>query len=407
MTESLTFGECLAWHRHRKGMSQEVLAGLVGRTADWLSKVENDRIGLDRLSVIQALADALQIPLHALLTELPDRGSATSGGRNSEAMAKLRAALMDYAHLPSLLTTAPSAVPPDLDDLRVRIGAVWTAYQQSRYTQAAHLTCEAVPDAQSAVSTSDGDARLHAQGLLAMAYQGAAMVLTKVGEIDLAWVSAERGLAAALESGNTAVTGSLYRSVSHCLLAAGRHTAARDLVGNAAGLLDKEMDHDSPTHLSVYGTLLLVGSMAAGRTEDRASVREFLAEAERATHRLGGDANHMWTSFGPTNVAIHRLATAMELGDIHVAAVEGPRVDTSALPTERRVRHSLEVARAYSAQNRVDEALALILEAETQAPEQVLSHFIPRQLVTGWMRRQRRKPSHQLAALAQRLRVTG
>ncbi|MFC7480306.1 multiprotein-bridging factor 1 family protein [Luedemannella flava] len=50
MTNTLTIGERVAWYRRRRGMSQDVLAGLVGRTVDWLSKVENDRIELDRLS---------------------------------------------------------------------------------------------------------------------------------------------------------------------------------------------------------------------------------------------------------------------------------------------------------------------------------------------------------------------
>jgi hypothetical protein len=39
--QHLTIGERVAWYRRRRGMSQEILAGLVGRTVDWLSKVEN------------------------------------------------------------------------------------------------------------------------------------------------------------------------------------------------------------------------------------------------------------------------------------------------------------------------------------------------------------------------------
>jgi len=50
MTETLSIGERVAWYRRRRGLSQEVLAGLVGRTPDWLSKVENGHIALDRLS---------------------------------------------------------------------------------------------------------------------------------------------------------------------------------------------------------------------------------------------------------------------------------------------------------------------------------------------------------------------
>ena len=66
----------------------------------------------------------------------------------------------------------------------------------------------------------------------------------------------------------------------------------------------------TPEYLSIYGTLFLAGSMAAARNEDRATTRTFLAEADDSARRLGADANHLWIAFGPTNVAIHRVATA-------------------------------------------------------------------------------------------------
>jgi hypothetical protein len=76
----------------------------------------------------------------------------------------------------------------------------------------------------------------------------------------------------------------------------------------------------------------------------------------------------MWTAFGPTNVAIYRMTAAMELGDVQIAVDLTPRIDASALPTERRVRHAIETARAYTARNRREDALGVILEAEQLAP---------------------------------------
>ena len=76
----------------------------------------------------------------------------------------------------------------------------------------------------------------------------------------------------------------------------------------------------------------------------------------------------MWTAFGPTNVAIHQVNTAMEFGDVQIALDIGPALDASGLPTERRVRHALDVARAYSARNWRDEGLAAVLDAERMAP---------------------------------------
>ncbi|MEU0548535.1 hypothetical protein [Micromonospora sp. NPDC005979] len=173
----------------------------------------------------------------------------------------------------------------------------------------------------------------------------------------------------------------------------------------ASGVRQPGLKHATPALLSVYGTLFLSGAMAAARANDATTTRTFLATADQAAGKLGGDANHFLTAFGPTNVAIHRVATAAELGDLQVAVDLGPRVNTAGLPIERRVRHALEVARAYSSWNRVDEAQAAILDAEQIAPEQVRHHFLSRQLALTWIRRQRGKPSAELVGLAQRLKV--
>lgn len=403
MTTNLTIGERVAWYRRRRGLSQEVLAGLVGRTVDWLSKAENNRIELDRLSVIKSLSDALDVTLGDLLAEptLMD-WTADSGTRTVPA---LRSALMDYRQLTPLLGVPTEGEPSPLHELRANVAEVWDAYQESRYGFATRRLPLLLADALLATQSYQGRDREQANELTAMTYQGSAMVLAKLGETDLAWIAADRGLAAAQQTGNTVVIGSLFRSVTHCLLSNGRYDAAMQLVSDASGYLRPGLRQASPEYLSIYGTLFLTGAMAAARADDRATARTFLAEAEQAADRLGQDANHMWTAFGPTNVAIHQVATAAELGDMQIAMDLGPQVDTSHLPTERRTRHSLEVARALSSRNQIDDALAMILEAETWAPEQVRSHYLARELVLSWVRNQRGRPSQPMSELAKRLHV--
>ncbi|GGS84445.1 helix-turn-helix domain-containing protein [Streptomyces griseoviridis] len=403
ITTNLTIGERVAWYRRRREISQEVLAGLVGRTVDWLSKAENNRIELDRLSVIKSLADALDVTLGDLLAEptllewTPDSGTRT--------VPALRSALMNYRQLTPLLGVTTEGEPTSLDELSNNVAEVWDAYQDSRYGFATRRLPLLLADALIAAQAYQGQQREQAHKLMAMTYQGAAMVLTKLGETDLAWIAADRGLAAAQQSGDTVVTGSLFRSVAHCLLSNGRFDAAVQLVGDAGEYLRPGLSDATPEFLSIYGTLFLAGSMASARADDRATTRTFLDEVERAAHRLGTDANHVWTAFGPTNVAIHRVTTAAELGDMQVAVNLGPRIDTAGLPTERRTRHNLEVARALSAYNRMDDALAKVLEAESWAPEQVRSHYLARELVLTWVRGQRGQPSRNLADLADRLHV--
>lgn len=405
MTENLTIGERVAWYRRRRGLSQEVLAGLVGRTTDWLSKAENNRIELDRLSVITSLAGALDVSLGDLLAEPTLMEWSNDSGRRT--VPALREALMDYKQLTPLLGPATDDEPPALIDFRANVEEILDAYQASRYGFATRRLPLVLPDALAAARAYSGRKGEEAHALLALTYQGAAMVLGKVGESELAWIAADRGLAAAQHSGQSAVTGSLFRAVAHCLLATGRFVPAVQLVNDAAAVMQPGLATANDEYLSVYGTLFLAGAMAAARAEDRATTQTFLREADEAAHRLGADANHLWTAFGPTNVAIHCVATAGELGDIQIAADLGQRIDTSDLPVERRVRHKLEVARALSAWNRTDEALATLLDAEQAAPEQVRHHYLSRELVIGWIRGTRGRPSQPVADLARRLGVVG
>ncbi|MEJ2854876.1 MULTISPECIES: helix-turn-helix domain-containing protein [unclassified Saccharothrix] len=404
MTESLTIGERVAWYRRRRGMSQEVLAGLVGRTADWLQKAENNRLELDRLSVIKALAGALDVPLSDLLGEptLLDWNSESG----TQTVPALRAALMDYSQLSPLLSTRqPDGDVLSADDLQRQVADIFTAYQASRFGYVTARLPQLLRNAIAASRTHDGPELQRVRGQLALCYQAAASVLTKLGEADLAWVAAERGLREAEAVGDLLVLGSLLRSVTHGLLATGQFAPAVSLVERASDVLRPELRSAGGPLLSVYGSLFLAGSMAASRNGDRATTRTFLDEAQRAADRQGADANHLWTAFGPTNVAIHRVNTAMELGDVQVALDLGPTLDTSGLPAERQVRHALDLARAYNQRNRVDDALAVVLNAEQIAPEQVRHHFLSRQLVLTWMRTQRTAPNSLLTGLVDRMKL--
>lgn len=400
MTNTLTIGERIGWYRRRRGMSQEVLAGLVERTVDWLSKVENNRIPLDRLSVIKTVAEALDVSLGDLLAE-PSLVDWTPDTRH-QTVPTLRDALLDYRRIALFDRNSPAIDAPPVERLARDVSDLWGAYQASRF---GYVTARLPWLLARAHATAEDRFDQAAQRLLGLSYQLAAVQLTKFGEAELAWIAADRGLVAAQHSGNLAVTGSLARSVVHALLSAGRYAEAVRLTGDTADLLRPGLATPTPEVTSAYGTLFLAGAMAAARAEDRAITRAFLAEADAAARRLGRDANYLWTAFGPTNVDIHRVATASELGDVQVAIDLGPRVDTTPLPMERRVRHALEVARAYSMWNRIDEAVATLLDAERLAPEQVRYHYLGRQLTLSWLRRSRGRPSTALQALARRLHL--
>src|SRR4051812_41715053 len=192
MTETMTIGERVAFYRRRRGMAQVVLAGLVGRTEDWLSKVENNRIELDRLSVIRSLAEALDVALADLVVEPTLLEWTTDSGVRTVPV--LRAVLMDYGQMTPALAVITGA-PVDLDGLQRAVGEVFDAYQASRYAYVAGRAPLVLADALRASRSASADERNRANALLALAYQTAVSVLTKLGEYDRRRARAQRGAA--------------------------------------------------------------------------------------------------------------------------------------------------------------------------------------------------------------------
>ena len=59
-------GQLIARARRRRGLSQAVLAGLVGRSESWLSQVERGKRGVDSHSVLVRLAEILRVDIEEL-----------------------------------------------------------------------------------------------------------------------------------------------------------------------------------------------------------------------------------------------------------------------------------------------------------------------------------------------------
>ena len=90
---------------------------------------------------------------------------------------------------------------------------------------------------------------------------------------------------------------------------------------------------------------------------------------------------------------------------LHNFNAQGERIDASALPVERRVRHKLDLARAHDARGHRDRAEMLLLDADELAPEQVGSHYITGALLNSWVRSPRDAPNRRLSQLAERLGI--
>jgi transcriptional regulator with XRE-family HTH domain len=64
-------GRKIAAERRRRGLSQPELARMIGRSVAWVSQVERGVRKVDRMSVLETVAAALDVPLAELAAEAP------------------------------------------------------------------------------------------------------------------------------------------------------------------------------------------------------------------------------------------------------------------------------------------------------------------------------------------------
>ena len=104
-------GARIARARRRRGLSQSVLAGLVGRSESWLSQVERGKRGVDSYAVPTRMAEALRVEVEELTG--PGGGDGEEGQRVYEPAAEIERAMMGYeAVSASIGGGSPATGPP-------------------------------------------------------------------------------------------------------------------------------------------------------------------------------------------------------------------------------------------------------------------------------------------------------
>ncbi|MEV4756326.1 helix-turn-helix domain-containing protein [Micromonospora sp. NPDC049559] len=404
-SKDLPVGRRVAYWRSRRNLTQQSFADRLGKSKSWVEKIERGARALDRFSVLQEIAAVLRIDVGQLLDGEAD--PAAAGGRHAGRLdlEALRAVLERYA---------PAAGPPDESPspsrLRQAVDHAWLTFQHGGYDTLTRLLPKLLAEAQAAdayhgSSDDDGPAVAH---LLAQVYQVASSTLRKLGAYDSAWLAADRAMAVAARCGDPLLAGVAACRTGNALLALGRPRTALELHLTFANRLAPAVADADPDRLSVHGALLLQAAMAAARLGDNATVADLLREAERSAALLGADENRYWTSFGPTNVELHRAAAEVELGEGGRAVEVHDAIDPlrfAALLPERRAQHLLDVARGYGQYGDAENAGRMLLAGERLAPAEIRHRPDAHQLVAEIVRRSRGRPPASVADLARRMRI--
>lgn len=363
--DELSVGERIAFYRRRRLLTQSTLGALVGRSEEWVSSIERGRRQVRRLDVLVEVAKALKVSLPDLLGQ-PVLMEDEEENHDIQAV---RDALMAPRRLSRLFAVdeVRAAPAPTAERSARYVEQVWFEYQAGRLGRVVAALPDLIATAQ-LLEEDPGDDRA-GWAVSARVHHLAATAMSKVGEVDLSWIAAERAMRAAEEADDPLVLASAARGGAHALLAIGRYDDALSLGDTAATWLRERVDDDDSEALSLLGMLHLRAATAAARHQDRSAATDLLRQAAAEAEQLGEDANYWQTGFGPTNVELHRLAAALDLGDIGYVVDRADQVNTDHLPVERTVTHLIDSGRAFASTALDEEALTHFLDAERLSPQ--------------------------------------
>ena len=368
-------GRKIAQYRRRRGLSQREFAGLINRSEAWVSQVERGVRKVDRMSVLETVAEVLEVPIADLAAEAPIVAATAEEAPGST---RLRLVLSAAHALNALLGQKQ---PADLAELRPRAEQAWKLTHEGRYLELTDLLESLVPQLEAAARSVDNGQRAECFRLLASVYQACSSALSKLGEFEAAWIAADRAIVAAERADDPLLMAAGEFRLCLTFQGAKHFDQVETVARTSVEALSSLASDGRPEVLSLLGALTLQRAIAAARSNDATAAYKHIASARSLAERLGADRDDFNTEFGPTNVGLHEVSAAVDLGDAGVALRAAATVDASGLSAERRGRFLIDVARAHLQRRNIDEAVEALEQAETITPEQVRSHPLARQAI--------------------------
>jgi tetratricopeptide (TPR) repeat protein len=234
-------------------------------------------------------------------------------------------------------------------------------------------------------------------------------MLLKFETNDVAWLAADRAMHTALAVDDTLALARATRSVARAMTSTGQRTSAIDALTGMADRMRPELADREHELLSIYGMLFLAASITAAGQEDGALARAMHQEAETAAGRLGPEHQTHQTIFGPTNVAVHRVAALVRLHEAGHALEYAETIDPAriaALPPERKVNYLLDLTQAYTRTGQYQEAVRRLGDAERTAPEEVRCRPLAHGLLRSLLNNTQGEPARLVRQMATRAGVT-
>jgi transcriptional regulator with XRE-family HTH domain len=371
-------------------------------SASWVAQVERGEIRLLDLTILQRLAVLLGAPLQEFIdaTLGPDAETV----RNRPYVEQLRLAIAGHPAPESITDPIPDGPPCDLESLRQRTLHVWERIHASAYREMGPEIGTLIRELENASRTAAKTQRPELFSLLAQTYQAAAAMLVKVGDRGAGWVAADRAIAAAERSRDPALILAGQLRMARTLLDSSEQALARHVLTQATRRHDAIIAGGDPALISLVGSSALLLAILHAREANTEAAEQCLTVARRLAAVLGTDRNYHDTEFGPTNVAMHAVGVAVELGNGQQALDRAAHVHRpQQLSAERQTRYLVDLARAHLLTRSGRDALIALVKAEHIAPEELAESPRVAELIDDIEALNRRPRLSGLRELRQRL----
>lgn len=245
-------GRKVAKHRKQRGLPQREFARLVGRSEAWVSQVERGVRKVDRMVVLEKLAEALEIFVSELAAEAPIVATANE---ELPGNSRLRLILSNPHALAALLRRSP--ITADVEDLRAWVYRMWALTHASAYIELVEALESLVPDLESAARSVPNGERLELFRLLNAAYQACSSALSRLGEYEAAWIAADRAITAAERAEDLLLMAAGKFRLCLTFQGARHYDQVKTTGRTACEALGPLMEEGNPATMSVHGALTL------------------------------------------------------------------------------------------------------------------------------------------------------
>ncbi|MFF2082010.1 helix-turn-helix domain-containing protein [Kitasatospora sp. NPDC058162] len=271
--------------------------------------------------------------------------------------------------------------PSNLEDLRDAVRRADAAFWSGRYVELGAILSALLPEARALFDASGPDRRDASGGVLADAFQTAAVMANILGARDLGYTAITHGRNVADQVGDDLRSAHLMASLSWICLRDGHTSKGVHVAEQAAAKVEPRMSDRDPDRLSVYGQLVTNAAVAASRGGASAdTARDFLSQAHAVAARIGREhaRGNQGQPFGPSYAATQAMSVAMALGDTAGALrrIETTHLDPN-MPLSTRARFHLDIALTRTETRQWEAAAAALKEACRIAPTWVRHQALP------------------------------